>query len=538
MTQAWLGSFRARFLLIVLVLAVVPLGLLGVWLTQSAARSGEELLRGRLEEAVAETEVEVGTRWVRRRSDLLDLAQAPAVQTILSESGSGSAVAALNGDLARRLQGLTSVSITDIDGRDRGTYQFGENAEDALSVSLPIHETVSGRLLGFLNADIPMADLLERSVNVPGAAGIVLAAFDAGTGISLLPLPFDPLLLETDSFTWGGESWQAVRSVLAEPSVLLVAAAPLAPFTAPFRDAARRGTWLLLLVAGVGLLLTFLATGRVTRSLTRLATAADAVASGNLEQKVEGTGSGEIGRVAQAFNTMTESLRRTLRELADREAEAAAGKFAASLAHEVRNPLTAIRIDLQFVEEQLEDGSPLKEVQGRALNEIVRLDGTVGDALRDARRGQLGTRVIDLAEPIGAAIHAASPVFTELGVAPPEPPAALQSIQVRGASGALEQLFLNLFLNAAQALEGGGTVQVRAETEGPSVFVSITDSGPGIPPDVLERIYQPFFSTRDDGTGLGLPIALRIAKAHGGDVTVSSTSGAGTTVRVKLPVAS
>ncbi|NIP90606.1 MAG: HAMP domain-containing protein, partial [Gammaproteobacteria bacterium] len=128
--------------------------------------------------------------------------------------------------------------------------------------------------------------------------------------------------------------------MLTEPALILVAAAPLSPLTAPFEAAARRGLLVLLIVAGMVMMIAVFLTARMTRSLGRLAAAAEAVSRGELDRRVEATGRDEIGQVAGAFNTMTESLRRTLRELADRQALAAVGEFAASLSHEVRNALT------------------------------------------------------------------------------------------------------------------------------------------------------------------------------------------------------
>jgi signal transduction histidine kinase len=108
-------------------------------------------------------------------------------------------------------------------------------------------------------------------------------------------------------------------------------------------------------------------------------------------------------------------------------------------------------------------------------------------------------------------------------------------IGVNGDAAALERLFLNLLLNSAQALEPGGVAAVNVRGTDTEVHVTIRDSGKGIEADDLERIFDPFYSTRPDGTGLGLPIALRIAQAHGGDLSVDSEFGAGTTVTLWLP---
>jgi signal transduction histidine kinase len=99
---------------------------------------------------------------------------------------------------------------------------------------------------------------------------------------------------------------------------------------------------------------------------------------------------------------------------------------------------------------------------------------------------------------------------------------------------ALEQLFLNLLLNAAQSLDDGGRVEVTVARLRDGVSIAVRDSGRGIPPEDIERVAEPFFSTRPRGTGLGLAIAQRIAIAHSGGLEIESTPGAGTTVRLKL----
>ena len=100
----------------------------------------------------------------------------------------------------------------------------------------------------------------------------------------------------------------------------------------------------------------------------------------------------------------------------------------------------------------------------------------------------------------------------------------------------MEQLFLNLLLNAAQALEPGGVISVDVRTDDQAVDVSIRDTGVGIAEELLEQVFEPLFSTRSDGTGLGLTIAGRIAESHGGEIQIESRLGEGTSVTVRLPV--
>ena len=540
-------SFRTRILIVVLTVAVVPMALIGLWLTRSALRSGEELLRTRLEEALDRTVAQIGGNWLRQRSDLLFLGEDDDVQRAL---GPDPPVAA-GPDAPESLRSLfrdldasvVTASIHDPGGGGLWTLRRADDPdgpardrEATLRVRLPIHQRFPSRELGTLEVEIELEGLLGEPGNSASLAGMVLGAVDADRGVQLLPLPFDPALLDQPTFSWGGDEWLTARRRMTEPPLVLVAAAPLSPFAAPFEDAARRGTWLLAVVALGGVFAAWLLTGRLTRTLERLVTAAEAVSRGELEAHLEGAGGDEVGRVAGAFNTMTSNLRSTLAELADRERLAAVGEFAASLAHEVRNPLTAIRIDLQRVEERLPADSPLRDPQARALREISRLDATVSETLDVARTGRWRTALVDLATPLKAAAEASAPAFAERDAT--LDPSGLNGRlpSVPGDVSALEQLFLNLLLNAAAALGPGGRAWIEVEETPEDAFVAVRDTGTGIEPEMLERVFQPLYTTRPDGTGLGLTVARRIVDQHGGGIEIESEVGRGTTVRVHLPL--
>ena len=284
------------------------------------------------------------------------------------------------------------------------------------------------------------------------------------------------------------------------------------------------------------ILAAYLLTRRLTHSLERLAAAAQAVSRGEFDAEIENAGTDEVGRVAHAFNRMMANLRRTLRELADRERLAAVGEFAASLAHEVRNPLTAIRIDLQRVEERLPSDSPLREPQSRALREISRLDDTVSETLDVARTGRWRMTVVDLRAPLRAAADAAAHAFAERQGTLDLTGLDDQPLVVLGDASALEQLFLNLLLNAAAALGPGGRAWIEGSKELAEAVVAVRDSGTGIAPELLDNVFQPLFTTRPDGTGLGLTVARRIVDEHGGRIEIESAVGEGTTVRVRVPL--
>jgi signal transduction histidine kinase len=360
---------------------------------------------------------------------------------------------------------------------------------------------------------------------------------DRATGAPLAPLPFDAPLLADGDFVWGGERWLTSRASLDEPPLDLVAAAPVTPFAQPFQRAARRGVAALGLVLIAALVTTVLLTRKTTQALRDLAHAATEISKGHYERTVATDADDEVGQVAGAFNTMTASLRRTLDELAERRSFAAVGEFASSLAHEVRNPLTSIRLDLQRLEEKVAGDPRLSEPVARALRSVVRLDATVTGVLRVARSGQLNVDRVDVREPLDAALKDAESESRARGVLLTCEDADAD-VWITGDRSALHQLFLNLVLNAVQATKAGGRVHVGATVETDVVRVSISDSGAGIAAETQNRVFDSFYSTKIDGTGLGLTIARRIAEAHGGSITLESHAGHGTTALVRLPLRS
>jgi signal transduction histidine kinase len=539
------ASFRIRILLIVLVLGIIPMGLLGLWLTEATTRSGEELVRAQLEESVGTAVSQVVSRWYRLRSALLYLAEDPETQRVLSEGGTVNVPPTFVRIFDGLEPGVRSAVARDRSGRELWRVERAVESQldplqeigyaASVAVPLEVRDRLTGTLLGTVDASIAGSSFLPFGGFTPSLSGMILGVFEASTEVSLLPLPLDPSLLSAPEFMWEGNRWVSAERTLGDPPIRLVAAAPLTPFLEPFQGAARDGAVLVLIVSLVGLGLAALLTHRLTRSMKALSAAADGISRGDLGQRLEVRSRDEVGRVAEAFNTMTESLERTLRELSTRESLAAVGEFAASLAHEVRNPLTAIKVDLQLAEEELAEGTVGKEAQARALQEIARLDESVTRALRVARTGSLQTGLLDLRTVIEAASRAARPLFDERG-------ATLRillgehSLPVSGDAGALEDLLLNLLRNAAHALEPGGSAEVRGEVDGEGVTVVVQDDGTGIPSDLQERVFEPLFSTRPEGTGLGLTVARRIAAAHGGDLALDSTPGEGTTVRVTFPL--
>jgi signal transduction histidine kinase len=526
----------------------VPLGLVGVWLSRSTRESGENLVRQRLETSLLDIANSIGFQWGAHRTAMLDLAENAAVIAALRErrqvleSQDAVALQGLQQAWARLANVAASVSFLDLEGATVGHVAHGTDREGASATTgsfdhaVPIHDPASGARLGTLEVQLRTEQLLPPGILTTGVSGSMLAVFDSRTGEPVTPLALDPELFAQSRFVWMGEDWIAVERRLREPALRLALAGPVGPFSAPFETAARSGMLALLLVALLALLLVTLLVRRFTRSLLHLSDAAQAVAHGDLARRAKEEGPPEIKGTAAAFNSMTESLRRTLQTLAQREAMAAVGEFAASLAHEVRNPLTSVRMDLQLTRTKVDDRAEAVALVDHALAEIDRLNASVGGFLRVARSGRTSPGRVDLRVTLEAAVHAARPRFEEqsapLEYSPPEAP-----IWVNADSGAVEQLLLNLLLNAADSMQPGERGGVSVEVAGENVEVAVWDEGRGISREDMQRIFEPFFSTKDDGTGLGLAVAQRVARAHGSELTVESKPGQGTTFRFALPLA-
>ncbi len=208
------------------------------------------------------------------------------------------------------------------------------------------------------------------------------------------------------------------------------------------------------------------------------------------------------------------------------------GQLAASLAHEIKNPLAGISGAIQVIGDSLTEDSPYKSIVGDILGQISRLDATVKDLLLYARPTPPERKDVKMSELVSRLIS----VLHE------EP--ALRSLDVRFADTdavayaderQLEQLLMNLILNAAHASTDGTAIEVEAVERADRVSLVVKDRGAGMPEDVRKKALEPFFTTKAKGTGLGLAICRRIAESHGGTIAIESHPGQGTTVTVELP---
>jgi signal transduction histidine kinase len=302
-----------------------------------------------------------------------------------------------------------------------------------------------------------------------------------------------------------------------------------------------------LAVFALGMLLSLVLAAAVSRPVQALTDAAGRVAAGDLSARVPAAGSDELGALARTFNQMVERLgeSRVLEErLRVAERSTAMGRFASALAHEIRNPLNSISLTIDHVRSRLgpEDEARRGEFQSLMTtlkSEVARLNRLVGDFLSSGQPARLDPRPCDVGAVVSdtAALvqHKARDQAIEIEVdVSPGLPATVADPEL------LKTCFLNLVLNAFEAMPAGGRLSLAVRLEGPpgapAISVLVSDTGVGMPPEAAAIAFEPYFSTKEAGVGLGLALVSRIVEGHGGSVALESVPGQGTSVRLLLPV--
>ncbi len=254
-----------------------------------------------------------------------------------------------------------------------------------------------------------------------------------------------------------------------------------------------------------------------------------------------GTAHDEVGVLIDRFNTMEDQLAERAAELERKNKEliqtkklAAIGTLAAGVAHELNNPLNNIYLSAQVLSKESGEGCrpEVKEAVSDILGQTVRVKRIVGDLLEFARGREPRRQKVNLDDLIRG-VYKTLTVDTvrvrfSLDADPPDAVLAADPEQ-------MEQVFINLFTNAVEAMPNGGELAVRIRSVDDAMTVSVTDSGKGIPRESQDKVFEPFFTTKDKGTGLGLAIVFNIIRKHYGEVNVASDEGKGTTFTITLP---
>jgi signal transduction histidine kinase len=275
------------------------------------------------------------------------------------------------------------------------------------------------------------------------------------------------------------------------------------------------------------------------RPLRRLRDAARRVAAGNYDERVDERGPTEVAELARELNTMARAVEERERKLVRTEKLAAISTMAAMITHEVRNPLSSIGLNTELLEEELrdvKDGDEARQLCSAIHREVDRLAEITEHYLAFSKLPKPKIAAEHVNAMIGALADfvredlALKRVELRAELAPDDPVALIDAAQIR-------QCLVNLVNNAADAVvaNGGGRVAIRTRRQGDRVVIEVEDDGVGIASDVLPKLFDPFFSTKEKGSGLGLALTQQIVRDHGGDIAVASTVGRGTTFTVGVP---
>jgi two-component system, NtrC family, sensor histidine kinase HydH len=229
-------------------------------------------------------------------------------------------------------------------------------------------------------------------------------------------------------------------------------------------------------------------------------------------------------------------VRRLEAEVRRREKLAAVGHLAAGVAHEIRNPLSSIRGYAAYFGAKFAPGSEDRQAAEVMVREVDRLNRVISELIEFSRPSDLQRRPVRLADLAAHAERLTRPDATARGVRV-ELAGAADAPEIQADPDRLSQALLNLCINAIQAMEAGGvmTLTTGLAPDG-RAFVEVADTGPGIPPEHRDRIFDPYFTTKPRGTGLGLPLAHKIVAAHGGELRITARPGGGTVATVFVPV--
>lgn len=364
-------------------------------------------------------------------------------------------------------------------------------------------------------------------------------------------------------FAQGDSTRLAAFVSLAEPPWTVVSVATLEEFSAPFERMRSLNLAVVLLVIVAVAVASLFLVRRATRSLEELTRAAGDVSRGEFLPALPRPGADEVGRLSGAFATMVGRIRDMMAELQASRQMAAVGEFAAELAHEIRNPLTSVKLNLQRIDRAVgAEGGPADAAAPLriALREVGRLERVVRGVLHLGRPRPLERAVVSLHEVVREAVDAVRPEAEARGVTVATALEA-EGDRVLADADQLRGALLNLFLNGIEAMPDGGRLTVTTARAGgadgslgpgsvtgpggpgapDSIALTVRDTGPGIPAAVRAKLFRPFFTTKAEGTGLGLAMALRTAEEHGGRLELREENGApvggtGATFVLALPL--
>jgi signal transduction histidine kinase len=281
---------------------------------------------------------------------------------------------------------------------------------------------------------------------------------------------------------------------------------------------------------------------RFTRPIDELLKAERLVARGDFDIHLRVRHHDEIGSLAETFNEMVNALKRNRQleeKLREVEQAAAIGRLASGIAHEIRNPLNFINLSIDHARSRFRpadaaERSNFEKLLDSVKGEVARLNRLVTDFLSYGRPTKLSLQSIDLPGLVDDVIAPLGAQADEQRVRMlVESQQTLSEIQADPER--LKMCLSNLVINALQAMPAGGQLTVTLAAEGDDVGIAVSDTGVGIAPDDLDRIFEPYYSSKDTGIGLGLALTRKLVQDHGGTIAVSSQLNRGSTFTITLP---
>jgi signal transduction histidine kinase len=581
-------SLRTKLLYFFGLLAVFPLLAMGVLHYVQSLRTVERHIGTQVQLIAGRAAEELGRRHETHVSDLRLLAENAETQRLFRSLGSGRAgeLAAARASAESFLEtvwaGVSSyyrgAELRDVGGAV--VIRLGDGVRGGRLASWPapgpfpeqpileqpIIDESTGVRLGTVLAAPRLAELLPvEALETRFGSGGYSVVLDRSTGRVLhhsrggrapwtgVPDPagagFDPASPAFAApagelrFEQGDSTRLAAFVSLAAPPWTVVSVATLEEFSAPFERMRAVNLAVVLLVILAVAAASLLLVRRATRSLEELTRAAGEVSRGEFLPALPRPGADEVGRLSGAFATMVGRIRDMMAELQASRQMAAVGEFAAELAHEIRNPLTSVKLNLQRIDRAVAaEGGPAEAAAPLriALREVGRLERVVRGVLHLGRPRPLERAAVSLHDVVREAVDAVRPeaeardVTVATGLEAEADRVLADADQLRGA-------LLNLLLNGIEAMPEGGRLTVTTGAAGPdAIAVTVRDTGPGIPAAVRAKLFRPFFTTKAEGTGLGLAMALRTAEEHGGRLELREDGapggGTGATFVLVLPL--
>jgi signal transduction histidine kinase len=575
-------SLRHRVLILFAILAVGPLLILGALDYARARRAVERLIAAQTDTSAARAARLIADQYALIESDAILLGDNAETQRLFSSLSAGDSSRATAAQrpaeaFARTVWSHARDAYRSLELRDpRGAAVIainGDSSSDGIAagealppVEYPIVESGGTRRFGVVVLRPRASSLLPPALNGLsfGHSGFLLVSDSAGgrllfdsrrfsaptsgseaIGSETVSRVFGALRANPDhaSIVYADADSERVLSAarIAGAGWVVLSSTGVREFTAGLSDLRLADLSVVLGIAAVVALLFTLLIARSTRSLEALTRAAAAVGRGDLSPPIPPASEDEVGTLSGAFDHMLQRLRTMLHEIEISRQLAVLGEFSAQLSHEVRNPLTSLKLNLQGLDRNVRRGRIPDHAQpaiDTCLREVTRLDRVVRGVLelarpRKASRAARSAHAIlrNVLETHQAEIDARGIVLVRRLEA--------SSDIVNADQERLVSLFTNLVVNAIEAQPGGGRVLVHTQTNGATIHVVVADDGPGIRADLIDRMFRPFVSGKATGTGLGLSMALEAARDHGGSInlTTAPEDFSGAAFDVALPLA-